>query len=65
MKSKEFSRKLVLGKQTITNIDHDGMNVIKGGATLYPICPIETKTCISCTCRPTFGPGSCRTTICA
>jgi hypothetical protein len=44
MKSKKFSKKLLLSKRTIVNLNHDELCRVKGGMT--PACSspcIETK----------------------
>ena len=68
MKSKKFNKKLFLNKETISNINNDEMNVLRGGELTDIPCipPPPTRTCPSwCTCD-TYGPNSCpHQTICA
>lgn len=54
MRTKRFSKKLVLKKETITNLSGEKMTSIKGGGTRLPLqcpseisfcCPIETHFC--------------------
>lgn len=52
MKTRHFSRKLNLRKQTVATLRDDQMRVMKGGIdpTLLTICPSMD---LSCTCQPT------------
>jgi hypothetical protein len=47
MKKAKFSKKLVLNKETISNLNNASMNNVKGGDTLS--CNSAVKTC----CHPT------------
>lgn len=75
MKTKKFSKKLALGKQTIANITNHHMQELRGGRpSILPICDtIDDWTCnpsdFTCvtycdTCN-TVCPQSCGKTICA
>ena len=75
MKTKKFSKKLALGKQTIANITQRHMQGVRGGRpSIIPICDtVDDFTChetdLTCatycdTCG-TVCPGSCPKTICA
>ena len=50
MKAKKFSRKLVLSKQTVVNLDNGEMNKFKGGQTANPgaTCDLTGNPCIQC-----------------
>jgi hypothetical protein len=53
MKTKSFSKKLILNKETVSNLGNEKMSGVKGGET-YPDCPtIYDLTCpLHNTCRP-------------
>jgi natural product precursor len=71
MKTKKFNKKLALNKQTISNINNDEMNVLRGGDSIDTLCPVKTcpptRTCQTwCTICITNEPYSCPLqTICA
>lgn len=69
MKARKFSKKLVLNKKTIANLNNGEMRIAYGGApTQIPVPPSpETKTCdpppdpTSCVCTdPITGCPACR-----
>lgn len=47
MKTKKFSKKLVLSKQTIVNLGNDEMNKLKGGKTVET-CDLTGVYCAHC-----------------
>ena len=53
MKTKSFSKKLTLNKQTVTNLREQQMDKIKGGldskhASCFETCFVYTNPCWSC-----------------
>lgn len=75
MKTKKFSKKLALGKQTIANITNQQMQVLRGGRpSVIPLCDtVDDFTCAQtdftcvtyCDTCNTVCPQSCGKTICA
>ena len=60
MKTKRFSKKLVLKKNTVANLDNSDMNVLHGGAVWTEertVC--HTKCATDCWCSPTILPSKC------
>ena len=53
MKTKSFSKKLALNKQTVTNLEEQQLDKIKGGldsihASCFATCLVQTRPCWSC-----------------
>ncbi len=52
MKTKKFSKKLALSKQTIANLGNGKMNMLKGGATgtcdTCGTCDLTGDPCVQC-----------------
>jgi len=59
MKAKKINKKLVLNKNTISNLDNHGMNMVYGGVETFvkTVCFTECVTdCFQC---PTMRPSRC------
>jgi hypothetical protein len=69
MKIKKFSKKLALGKETVSNLDIFEMNYIQGGEDTDPgsscvLCPTEGGICAPSTrCPPLLTDTDCYETI--
>lgn len=50
MKSKKFSKKLSLQKATISNLNENGMNQIKGGLVTQPLTACDVTYCNTMDC---------------
>jgi natural product precursor len=45
MRAKQFEKKLVLNKKTISHLDHKEMRVLGGGFTSYGTCAFTCEPC--------------------
>lgn len=57
MKQKKINKKLTLNKETISNIDADQLNDVKGGLSMGSICCPDTYTCPPYTVDPPWNCG--------
>jgi hypothetical protein len=45
MKRKRFIKKLVLNKETVSNLKDNDMYLVRGGATAFPCLPTQGQIC--------------------